>query len=239
MSSFISRLSAKRDKPSSRTNPPSSNPTNLPEELLDFKNVAMFPPPGFGFPTSLSFSPNDKVISFLAPVADNGSSARHLYCLDFETGKSRMLVAQPKATDTEANLSKEEKLRRERQRRMTTGISSYSWTTGGKHRAVVPQQGNIYVADSTDNAELRCVFDKEANFGKNGVKAGSPAIDARFSPDGSRVAFVQDSEVYVVPAPDGATSPAESVQITSGARGTGKTNGIADYCAQEEMDRYV
>jgi len=46
-----------------------------------------------------------------------------------------------------------------------------------------------------------------------------------------------DGEIFVVPtsATAEATVPR---QITSGARGQGKTNGIADYVAQEEMDQY-
>lgn len=30
----------------------------------------------------------------------------------------------------------------------------------------------------------------------------------------------------------------DAVQVTDGARGTGKTNGVADFLAGEEMDRY-
>ena len=55
----------------------------------------------------------------------------------------------------------------------------------------------------------------------------------QFSPDGASVAFVQDSEVYVVPA-NGSSPPR---QVTFGARGSGKTNGLADFIAQEEMAR--
>ena len=40
--------------------------------------------------------------------------------------------------------------------------------------------------------------------------------------------------------PQGADPDAAAPRrLTSGARGEGKTNGLADYCAQEEMDRYV
>ena len=47
------------------------------------------------------------------------------------------------------------------------------------------------------------------------------------------VAFVQDSEVFVMPM-DGS---AAARQVTFGARGTGRTNGVADFIAQEEMGR--
>ncbi|GBG78131.1 hypothetical protein CBR_g26168 [Chara braunii] len=52
------------------------------------------------------------------------------------------------------------------------------------------------------------------------------------SPDGTEIAYVQDDELWVVSAVDG-----EPRQITFGAAGTGKTHGLAEYIAQEEMDR--
>ncbi len=55
----------------------------------------------------------------------------------------------------------------------------------------------------------------------------------QISPDGTHVAFVHDAEVYVMPL-DG-SAPAR--QVTTGARGTGRTHGVADYIAQEEMGR--
>jgi dipeptidyl-peptidase-4 len=47
------------------------------------------------------------------------------------------------------------------------------------------------------------------------------------------VAYVRDGEVYAVPATGG-----EPHQITRGARRAGKTHGLAEYIAQEELDRY-
>jgi hypothetical protein len=55
-----------------------------------------------------------------------------------------------------------------------------------------------------------------------------PILDARISSDGSIVAFVWSSELYVVPT-DGSSQPK---QLTTGARGTALTNGLADYVAQ-------
>ena len=45
--------------------------------------------------------------------------------------------------------------------------------------------------------------------------------------------FVFKDEVYCVPA-DGSAKPR---QLTTGARGCGKTHGLADFLAQEELDR--
>ena len=59
-----------------------------------------------------------------------------------------------------------------------------------------------------------------------------PALDPQLSPDGAWIAYVRDAELYVVAAEGGAPR-----QITDGARGTGKTHGLAEYIAQEEMGR--
>ena len=66
------------------------------------------------------------------------------------------------------------------------------------------------------------------------VKVASNALSPILSPDGTRVAFVQDAEVCVVPVEGG-----PPVQLTEGARGTGRTHGLAEYIAQEEMGRQV
>jgi len=60
-----------------------------------------------------------------------------------------------------------------------------------------------------------------------------PIIDPKLSPDGSYVAYVQDCELYCV-----STTTAQPRQLTFDARGQpNKTNGLAEFIAQEEMDR--
>ena len=64
-----------------------------------------------------------------------------------------------------------------------------------------------------------------------------PIIDPKLSPDGSLVAYVHDCELYCI-----STAPSKSLveprQLTFDARGhPNKTNGLAEFIAQEEMDR--
>src|SRR5262249_50251265 len=65
------------------------------------------------------------------------------------------------------------------------------------------------------------------------VAPGAPPQDARFSPCGRFVSYVQDAELFVADVAGGAPR-----QATSGARGTGRTHGLAEYVAQEEMGRF-
>jgi dipeptidyl-peptidase 4 len=61
-----------------------------------------------------------------------------------------------------------------------------------------------------------------------------PILDAKLSPDGSLVAYVQDCELYCIST----NVPAQARQLTFDARGhPNKTNGLAEFIAQEEMDR--
>ncbi|KAG0498231.1 hypothetical protein HPP92_002922 [Vanilla planifolia] len=62
----------------------------------------------------------------------------------------------------------------------------------------------------------------------------SPIIDPHLSPDGSLVAYVRDDELFVLDLRGG-----EPRKLTYCAKENGKTHGLAEYIAQEEMDRKV
>jgi dipeptidyl-peptidase-4 len=170
-------------------------------------------------PGALSFSPDEKTITYL--FSDDGTLTRQLYAFDPETGQRRELVQPPGGGATEENLSHEEKLRRERMRERGLGITRYAWAKDGP-TMLLPIGGDIYVKDDLD-AELRLVVDTD----------DKPALDPRLTRDGSAIAYIWDDEVYAVPSAGGTP-----LQITHGARGTGKTHGLAEYIAQEEMGRY-
>ena len=60
-----------------------------------------------------------------------------------------------------------------------------------------------------------------------------PILDPQLSPDGECIGYVHDAELYVADV-QGGGGPR---QLTTGARGTGKTHGLAEFIAQEEMGR--
>ncbi|HEU5098611.1 MAG TPA: S9 family peptidase [Roseiflexaceae bacterium] len=193
---------------------------------LPLEAVVTYPLPGMAIPGAIAWSPDDRLISYLHSP-DRGLT-RQLYAFDTETGERRLLLAPADGGATEQNISLEEQLRRERLRQRELGVTQYAWARRSS-RILVPLRGDIYVQDGPD-APLRKVVDS------NGV----PALNPQLSPDGSLVAYVQDSELYVVTA-DAPSTSSEAAdaprQLTSGARGTGKTNGLAEYVAQEEMGR--
>ncbi|MBK6327748.1 MAG: S9 family peptidase [Chloroflexi bacterium] len=184
---------------------------------ITLEDVATYPLPGTAVPASLAFSPDNRLVTYLFSGA--GSLSQQLYAFDPETAVTRTLITPPGGGDTEESLSSEEKLRRERLRQHSLGITRYAWGKNG--RLLIPLQGSLYLQYGPE-ADLELLVDG----------SGSPLIDARFSPDGNWVSFVQDCELYVMPVTNGGPR-----QLTRGARGTGRTHGLAEYIAQEEMAR--
>ena len=65
----------------------------------------------------------------------------------------------------------------------------------------------------------------------------APIIDPKISPDGSQVAYVQDCELHCI-STEVSVPIAEPRRLTFDARGhPNKSNGIAEFIAQEEMER--
>jgi dipeptidyl-peptidase-4 len=184
------------------------------------EEVAKYPLPGLGKqPGSFAFAPDGDVLTFL--WSEEGTLVRELWALDLATGERKRVFAPPEGGATEANLSPEEKLRRERMRERGLGVTSYQWAKRAQ-KLLVPVRGDLWIQDGVAGPPRKL------------VDAGDkPAISPQLSRDGAHVAYVLDDELYVV-----ATAGGPPKQLTSGARGTGRTNGLAEYVAQEEMGRH-
>ncbi|KAG7367139.1 peptidase S9B dipeptidylpeptidase IV family protein [Nitzschia inconspicua] len=140
------------------------------------------------------------------------------------------------------SLSLEERLRRERQRMYSSGgITQFCWTYTQKNilRLLVPIRGSLYVQDGLDS-HLRIVYDKHSM--DHAVRSSkfiptppTSAIDPQLSPDGQLFAFCVMGEIFV-----GSCHECHPpIQITFGADlKEAITHGLADFVAQEEMDRY-
>jgi len=200
---------------------PGATPKTMADEpaSIPFEELARFPRPGMSMPVSFSFSPDDTTILYL-DSAEN-SLVRELYAFDLASGESRRVAEPADGGDSEENLTAAEKLRRERQRSRGLGIRKYAWAAKADV-IMVPLKGDVFVKQGI-GGELRRAIDVE----------GGTALSARISRDGTKVGFVHDDEVYV-----GDVASGKYQQITRGARGTGKTHGLAEYVAQEEMGRF-
>jgi len=177
---------------------------------LTLDDVAHYPQPGLAIPGKFSFSPSGKLLTFLHDP--DGGMARKLWAYDIASGERSEYFA-PEVGVTDQNVSREEALRRERQRLMHSGVTHYEWADE-KDVMLIPLRGELWIAE---NGRARRI-------GENG-------IDPRLSPSGDRVAFVRDSELWCLDVATGAER-----QLTHDAQ-PGVTNGLAEFVAQEEMGR--
>lgn len=153
---------------------------------LTSEDVA-FGPPANILPSSLSLSPSNNDLMLLFP--DPSTGKRQLYHYDSDLRQFQLFVN----IDTNGELSHEEKLRRERMRLFTQGITSYSWgkrSPNESARLLIPMNGQIIVFDPKYN-EVVTVYD-----GKLGA-----GIDPSWSPNGKSVAFVIGRDLYYIPLP--------------------------------------
>jgi dipeptidyl-peptidase-4 len=168
----------------------------------------------------VKFTPDSRKVTYL--LGEAGSLAQDLWTYDLDTGERRQLTELASgAGSPPGSLSLDEELRRERNRQRQQGVTSYQFVQaaeGAPLLLLVPFAGRLYLAHAGESLTP--------------LPDSAGAIDARLSPDGSHVAFVRDGELRVV-TPDGAGQPRT---LTDGAT-DGVTNGLAEYIAQEEMER--
>jgi dipeptidyl-peptidase 4 len=189
-----------------------------PSKSLPLDALAQYPLPGMAFPDCLAFSPDDCWITYL--FSPEHSLTRRLFGCEPQTGERRQLANFQDQQTGEGEITLEETLRRERQRLRERGVTQYAWAKDA-NRLLIPVQDKLFIQDPSDNAP-RLILDAQER----------PLQDPQISPDGEWVAFVQGGELHVLSCEGGTPQ-----QITRGALPEGKTNGLAEYVAQEEMDR--
>lgn len=163
-------------------------------------------------------SPDGKSVLFLraqARVAKQG-----LYIFDVETGKTReLLTPEQVLKGAEEHLSAEEKARRERQRISVGGFTEFR-ISDDSALILVSLSGKLYVVNRASGKITQ-------------LETGSKdVLDPRFSPDSKKVSYVQDFDLYYIDLESGKTH-----RVTTGGRAT-LTHGLAEFVAQEEMDRF-
>lgn len=210
-------------KPKAAATPSPSKPGELKalRGPLQLKDIAKVPAPGAGFYKSFHFSQDGSQLAYLKRAP--GGLTYELYAQDLKNGQERKIGGAADGGDTEENLSPEEKLRRERLRERSLGITQFI-PAKNSDKMLVPLRGKLYLKDNLD-APMTLLFDGQ----------GSPPMNARFSPDGRKVAFVWKHELHVINAKAGAKAKA----LTRGAKEGSLYHGEAEYIAQEEMGRYT
>ena len=170
-----------------------------------------------GAPSSIRVTPDGKSVLFLR--SGPRSFVRDLYEAEARSGEERRLLgAEDLLGGSKEVVSPEEQARRERMRLAARGIASFELSPDGR-LVLVPLGGRLFVLERASGKVRE-------------IANGEPApLDARFSPDARSVAFVRGGELHVVDLADGRVR-----RLTDGAGGS-VTNGLAEFVAQEEMDR--
>jgi len=174
-------------------------------------------------PRALRYAPDGSRVTF--PQARPEESSRYdLWQFDVATGQQSLLVDSKLLEPDEVALSEAEKALRERKRIAGfKGIVSYDWGTDST--LLVPLGGDLFLVTlDAAGPDIRQLTQTE-----------SYETDARVSPNGRYVSFVREGAVYAIDLSDGTerrlTPLAEPQKAIS--------YGVAEFVAQEEMDRYT
>jgi dipeptidyl-peptidase-4 len=181
---------------------------------IDFERIAHFPEPGLQVPRLVAFSPDSKLVTYLQSETQGAEMA--LFGFDLATQKASVLVRASDLHKQDRPLSREEELRRERQRQRTSGITAYAWAKRADVM-LIPHGGDLFVRGA-DGVVTRLTESKE------------PAIDPQLCADGSQIAFVRRGELAVLDV-----KTKQETQLTHGAA-PGVTRGLSDFIGQEELD---
>jgi len=170
--------------------------------------VARYPRPGMAVPAQVRYSPDGRWVTYLH--SQSGDLVRDLWRMELKTGRSECWISADQE-EMGASFSPDELLRRERARIRGEGVTEYLWAKDAPVLLTV-LKGDLYRWSDG-----------------NLVRAAKRVIDPKISDDGRRAFFIRDREVWCV-------DERGEVALTSGSA-PGISNGVAEFVAQEELDR--
>jgi dipeptidyl-peptidase-4 len=175
-----------------------------------------------GRPVRPVLTPAADAVVFLRSGARN--SDQELHELDLASGRTRLLVRPDDLlAGVSEEISPEEQARRERQRIADRGFTAFSLSPDGA-QVLLSFAGRLFLV-ARHNGATRALTRADA----------AAPLDPRFSPDGSRIAFVRAGNLHVLDLEG--TGLAEPRSITAGANDD-RFFGLAEFVAQEEMSRF-
>ncbi len=193
-------------------------PTPPRKIALDAATVAKRPAPGTVVPGGFEFTDDGKAVTYLK--SESASLDRVLWRAEVGGGKPPTVIARASGKgNTDANVSPEEALRRERMRQVDTGITTVVRASKADV-SIIPLNSDLYLQRGEGPLERL-------------TETPSPEIDPKLTPDGTKVAFVRDKELFVLDL-----ASRKETQLTQGAT-DGLTHGLAEFMAEEEMDRHT
>jgi dipeptidyl-peptidase-4 len=132
-------------------------------------------------PETVRWSPDGKKVSYI--LREESGATGQLWYIDVSTGKPAVLVTQDRLASL-APPDYQVKNERELERRMRYGVAAYHWAPDSKH-LLFDSHGQLWFYSLDTNTAVPLT-------GEN-----VPAIDPKFSDDGSHVAYVFKHNLYV------------------------------------------
>ncbi|WP_437738595.1 DPP IV N-terminal domain-containing protein [Sorangium sp. So ce1335] len=181
---------------------------------VTYAHLGRQPPLGAKLPRAIQHAPDGKLVTFLQRQPDSPEQA--LFAFDTASREVRQLVASSDLLKETRPLSREEELRRERQRMFSRGITAYAWA----RRApvlLIPFGGDLFLRDA-GGAIVRLTDTPE------------PEIDPKVCGGGERVVFVRGRELFMIDV-----ASRRETALTRGAP-EGVSRGQSDFNGQEEFE---
>lgn len=202
------------DKDANLTPPPAIKQPEIPLTI-----DRIFSAPSLKGETSknLKYSPDGTKVVYLKAKTNNANRF-DLWQFDIAKQQHLLLVDSDSIFSGKEELSDEEKARRERQRVYGSGIMEYVFSNDSNN-IIFPINGDLYLHSIKEKTSKQLTFDAEFE------------TDVKFSPRGSYVSFIKNNNIHIIELITNNT-----IQLTKDGSDTIK-NGMAEFVAQEEMDR--
>ncbi len=181
-------------------------------DKITWDQMATIPMPGLNVPVSLAFSPDNALVTYLAGTEQSAQLA--LWARDLNTYEARVIAGPPEARA----YSNAEELRRERQRVPWGGITHYQFAQRNASVVLIP---------AADQVTLLHLDTMESEI----IEELAGCEDPFLLPDGQRIIFVRDAGLFVW------DRPSRKVHAIAVPERAGLSYGLAEYVAQEELDR--
>jgi dipeptidyl-peptidase 4 len=177
----------------------SSNPQS--QQTKELTLAAIFAEGGLTgrAPETIRWSPDGKRVSYV--LRDNAGERGELYHVDLESGRRAVLVASEKLSVLvpPADQIKDE---REKERRTRYSVAGYHWAPDSKH-LLFDSKGQLWLYSLDTGTAVQV------------TSATDPSGDPKFSPDGTRIAYVRKHNLYMRPV----NGKEGETQLTEGLRG--------------------
>jgi len=168
-------------------------------------------------PSEMRWAPDGRRVAYFLP---EGSDGRALWVLDAPTGKKTRVLSPDQVREMAPSSEDASISERERARRNRYDTPSYSWAPDAD-RILLTSAGRLHVYTLSSGSAVLLAPSKTG------------LLDAKFSPDGKWVSFIDRHDIWAVPSSGG-----KEKQLTFGGNEL-LLHGEPDWIYEEEFDLHT